>query len=63
MVNFSFFDQFILMSLIIVFYVKWQKNRSNQISLVLLKKIGNPVINKEYSKDKILKFLKKELSN
>ena len=31
--------------------------------LVLLKKIGNPVINNEYSKDKILKFLKKELSN
>ena len=40
-----------------------KKNRSNQISLVLLKKIGIPVINKEYSKDKILKFLKKELSN
>jgi len=40
-----------------------KKNRSNQINLVLLKKIGNPVINKEYSKDKILKFLKKELSN
>ena len=40
-----------------------KKNRSHQISLVLLKKIGIPVINKEYSKDKILKFLKKELSN
>ena len=40
-----------------------KKNRSNQISLVLLKKIGNPVINKEYNKDKILKFLKNELNN
>ena len=40
-----------------------KKNRSNKINLVLLKKIGQPVINKEYSKDKILKFLKKELNN
>ena len=48
---------------ILSFMLSDKKNRSNQISLVLLKKIGNPVINKEYSKDKILKFLKKELSN
>ena len=48
---------------ILSFMLSDKKNRSNQISLVLLKKIGNPVINNEYSKDKILKFLKKELSN
>ena len=38
-----------------------KKNRSKKINLVLLKKIGSPMINKEYSKDKILKFLKNEL--
>ena len=36
---------------------------SNKISLVLLKKIGSPAINKEYSKKSLGLFLKKELSN
>ena len=48
---------------ILSFMLTDKKNRSNKINLVLLKKIGQPVINKEYSKDKILKFLKNELNN
>ena len=30
--------------------LKDKKNNSDKISLVLLKKIGSPIINKEYSK-------------
>ena len=48
---------------ILSFMLTDKKNRSNKINLVLLKKIGQPVINKEYNKDNILKFLKKELNN
>ena len=39
------------------------KNRSNNINLVLLKKIGSPIIDKEYSKKKIELFLKTFLRN
>jgi 3-dehydroquinate synthase/shikimate kinase/3-dehydroquinate synthase len=42
---------------------KDKKNRSNNINLVLLKKIGAPVMNKEYSKKKISLFLKIFLRN
>ena len=43
--------------------LKDKKNNSDKISLVLLKKIGLPLINKEYSKKKLSLFLKNELSN
>ncbi|MDA9698224.1 3-dehydroquinate synthase [Candidatus Pelagibacter sp.] len=45
------------------FMVKDKKNRSNMINLVLLKKIGSPIINKEYKKQKITYFLKNQLLN
>ena len=48
---------------ILSFMVKDKKNRSNNISLVLLKKIGTPIINKEYSKKNIGLFLKIFLRN
>jgi 3-dehydroquinate synthase len=48
---------------ILSFMIKDKKNNSNKISLVLLKKIGKPIINKEYSKNNLRLFLKKELSN
>ena len=48
---------------ILSFMLKDKKNNSNKISLVLLKKIGIPLINKEYSKKSLGLFLKKELSN
>ncbi len=46
---------------ILKFMGKDKKNRSNKINLVLLKKIGTPIINKEFSKEKLVKFLKKFL--
>ena len=48
---------------IIYFMTKDKKNFSNKISLVLLNKIGKPIINKEYDKKKIRLFFKNELSN
>ena len=48
---------------ILSFMLNDKKNESNKINLVLLKKIGVPMINKEYPRNKILKFLKNELSN
>jgi 3-dehydroquinate synthase/shikimate kinase/3-dehydroquinate synthase len=48
---------------IISFMLKDKKNNSEKISLVLLKKIGFPLINKEYSKKNLTQFLKKELAN
>ena len=42
---------------ILSFMAKDKKNRSNKINLVLLKKIGTPIINKEYSKKKLSLFL------
>ena len=48
---------------IISYMLKDKKNNSNKISLVLLKKIGSPLINKEFSKENITLFLKKELGN
>ena len=47
---------------ILLFMSKDKKNNSNKINLVLLKKIGLPIINKEYSKKKLSSFLKNELS-
>ena len=48
---------------IMSFMLKDKKNNSNKISLVLLKKIGSPLINKEYNKKNIRSFLKNVLSN
>ena len=48
---------------ILSFMTKDKKNRSNKINLVLLKKIGTPIINKEYSKKKLSLFLKIFLRN
>jgi len=48
---------------IMSFMLKDKKNNSNKVSLVLLSKIGSPVINKEYTKKSVSLFLKSELSN
>ena len=48
---------------ILFFMLKDKKNKSDKISLVLLNKIGSPVINKEYSKESLKLFLKEYLSN
>ena len=45
------------------FMIKDKKNISNKISLILLKKIGSPLIHNQYSIEKIKSFLKQELSN
>ena len=50
-------------SRILSFMAKDKKNKSNNINLVLLKKIGAPIINKEYSKKQIGLFLKIFLRN
>ena len=48
---------------ILSFMIKDKKNNSEKINLVLLKKIGKPIFNKQYSKKKINLFLKKFLTN
>tara|TARA_B100001027_G_C16242185_1_gene319977 strand:+ start:94 stop:1200 length:1107 start_codon:yes stop_codon:yes gene_type:complete len=48
---------------ILSFMLKDKKNNSNKINLILLKKIGLPIINKVFSKKTLSTFLKKELSN
>ena len=42
---------------------KDKKNNSDKINLILLKKIGCPIINKKYTKNNLSSFLKKELIN
>ena len=42
---------------------KDKKNTSNKINLVLLKKSGYPIINKEYIKKNLSEFIKSELRN
>ena len=46
---------------IISFMINDKKNNSNKINLILLKKIGAPLINKKFSKEKLKIFLKKQL--
>jgi 3-dehydroquinate synthase/shikimate kinase/3-dehydroquinate synthase len=46
---------------ILSFMAKDKKNNSNNINLVLLKKIGHPIINREYKKNNLSEFLKSEL--
>ena len=48
---------------ILSFMIKDKKNNSEKINLVLLKKIGNPIFNKQYSKKNLSYFLKKFLTN
>ena len=48
---------------ILSFMIKDKKNNSNKINLVLLKNIGSPMINFEYNKQKLSKFLRIELTN
>ncbi len=48
---------------IIDFMVIDKKNNSNKINLILLKKIGTPIINKRYNKNDLKSFLKEELVN
>ncbi len=48
---------------ILSFMVKDKKNNSEKINLVLLKKIGKPIFNKQYSKKKLGLFMKKILTN
>jgi 3-dehydroquinate synthase len=48
---------------ILSFMLKDKKNNSDKISLVLLKKIGSPLINKEYNKKSLGAFLKNQLNN
>ena len=48
---------------ILSFMIKDKKNNSEKINLVLLKKIGKPIFNKQYSKKNLSLFLKKFLSN
>jgi len=48
---------------ILSFMLKDKKNNSDKISLVLLKKIGSPLINKDYNKKTVANFLKTELSD
>ena len=43
--------------------IKDKKNNTDKINLILLKKIGFPIIDKAYHKDKLQIFLKKELVN
>ena len=49
------------LNLILNFMKKDKKNFSERINLILLKKIGSAVIDKEYNSIKIKKFLIKEL--
>ena len=48
---------------ILSFMLKDKKNKSKKINLVLLKKIGLPIIHKEYSRKQLSKFLNNELLN
>ena len=48
---------------ILNFMTKDKKNNSKKINLILIRKVGYPVINQEYSKNIIRSYLKKELVN
>ena len=48
---------------ILKFMLKDKKNNSSKISLVLLKKIGYPLIDQKYTKKNLTLFLKNELKN
>ena len=48
---------------IISFMLKDKKNSSDKINLVLLKKIGSPIIDGQYDKENLKLFIKGELTN
>ncbi len=48
---------------ILFFMIKDKKNYSRKINLILLKKIGFTILENHYEKDRIKKFLKRELTN
>ena len=48
---------------IIYFMMRDKKNNSKNIKLMMIKKIGGPVIEKEFSRDTVKLFLKKRLIN
>ena len=48
---------------ILSFMLKDKKNKSMKINLILLKKIGSPLIDREFNNRDLKLFLKKELSN
>ena len=48
---------------ILTFMLKDKKNNSDKINLILLKKIGSPIITKKYSRNTLNLFLKNELVN
>ena len=48
---------------ILSFMLKDKKNSTDKINLILLKKIGSPIIDKEYKKNSLGTFLKNELKN
>ena len=48
---------------ILSFMLKDKKNYSNKINLILIKKIGHPLISKLYNKNDLKLFLNKELRN
>jgi 3-dehydroquinate synthase/shikimate kinase/3-dehydroquinate synthase len=48
---------------ILSFMLKDKKNNSEKINLILLKSIGSPILNKQFDKNYLRIFLKKELSN
>ena len=49
--------------MIIKFMLNDKKNNTNKINLILLKKIGKPLLNKNYNKNIIKSFLREELIN
>ena len=48
---------------IISFMLNDKKNDTDKINLILLKKIGTPIINKQFNKNSVYSFLKNELTN
>ena len=48
---------------ILAFMMNDKKNNSEKINLILIKKIGKPIINEVFNKNKLKSFLKKELIN
>jgi len=48
---------------ILSFMIKDKKNKTDKINLILLRKIGSPLTNKEFTKNYIKTFLQKELIN
>ena len=62
---FSIKDYFSLKDVnkIISFMLRDKKNISDKIKLMLIKKVGGPIIEKEYSRQIIKQFIKKKLIN